>query len=139
MLALLLLMALECPVTVTGSVKIYLKAYYMHENPHGQRYVYTTPTQIATNATVTITDVEGYPVAFEWYARPYGTVTKAELEFELAATCGEVPDPVFPFIFGDGFESGDTRMWSEVFNPPPPPPEVIFEDGFESGDLEAWG
>ena len=113
--SLLLLMALECPATVTGSVEIYAKAYYLHEDPGnlGYRYTFTTDVEIHTNETV-YAHAEGHSVAVEWYSRPYGIVTKAETSFELAKTCGEVPDPVFPFIFADGFESGDTRAWSHT-------------------------
>ena len=100
MTALLLLLALECPATVTGSVEIYLKAFYLHENPPGLRYVYTSETIIATDEEVVITDVEGIPVAYEWWFRPYGSVSKAEAAFELAKTCGEVPDLVFQVLPG---------------------------------------
>lgn len=81
--------------------------YYLHENPPGERHIYTTPTITVTNSTVTITDIEGYPVAVRWYVR-----SRAGDEFHLVKTCGEVPDPIFLAIFSDGFESGDTGRWS---------------------------
>jgi hypothetical protein len=113
MINLLLAVALSCPAVVTGSVEIYVKAYYLHEDPDniGFRYTYTTDVLIVTNDTVRITDIQGIPVAFEWYSRPYGVVTKAG--FELAKTCGEVPSAGFP-LFADGFESGNTDAWSVV-------------------------
>ena len=110
--SLLILMALECQATVTGSVEIYAVAYYLHEDPAnpGHRYTFTTGVEVHTNETV-YAEAEGIPVAIEWYSRPYGGISKAEAEFELGITCGEVPDPVFPFIFSDGFESGDLGAW----------------------------
>ena len=105
----------DCPITVTGSVEIYLVAFYIHEDKddHGTRYTYTTETIIATDENLPVL-FQGYPVAFEIFARPYGTVTKTEAEFELVKTCGEVPSPVYPFIFSNGFENGSTSEWTRT-------------------------
>ena len=107
MISLLLLLALECPVAVTTPVEVYVKAYYLHEQPQGVRYVYTTPTIIVVNATVTLTDVEGFPVAIRWYMKHLDGDG-----FRAVKTCGVVPDLIFPLIFEDGFESGTTDGWT---------------------------
>jgi hypothetical protein len=113
MISLLLAVALSCPAVVVGSVEIYAKVYYLHADPSspGLRYTVTSNVLIITNDTVYI-HAEGNPVAAEWYSRPYGVVTKAG--FELVKTCGEVPDPIYPFIFANGFEAGDADAWSAV-------------------------
>ena len=79
--------AIDCPATVVGSVEIYAVAYYLHEDPAniGYRYTYTTPTQVATNSVLTI-QAEGFPVAIQWFARPYGIVTKSG--YEPVVLCG---------------------------------------------------
>ncbi len=101
----------RCPVSVSGTVEIYAVAHYLHERPRGRRYFYRTPASIITNQSVGVGDIKGTPVAFEWYARPYGIVTKS---FKLVKVCGVVPDPVFPFVFADGFEAGTTNAWSQT-------------------------
>jgi hypothetical protein len=108
----------ECPATVVGTVEIYLTAHYLHEHPRGLYWVYTTPTRIITDEVLAITDVDGTPVGYRWWARPYGTVSKADAEFEMVKECGEIPVQPYPFIFSDGFESGDTRRWSSQVPPP---------------------
>ena len=134
MIGLLLLLALECPATVMGSVELYAKVFYLHEDPNHltYRYTFTTDVEIFTNVTVYL-HAQGRPVAAEWYSRSYGSVSKAAVEFELAKTCGEIPSPRVPVIFVDEFETGNTNRWSGVF-----PPLEIFDDGFETGDTRAW-
>lgn len=113
MISLLLILALECPAMVTGSVEIYAKAFYLHEDPanQGYRYTATSNTLIITNDTV-YSHAKGIPVAIEWYSRPYGVVTKTP--FALVKTCGTVPSRIFPPVFFSGFEGGNTDAWSGV-------------------------
>jgi hypothetical protein len=114
---------LECPATVVGSWEVFLRAYYLHENPPGLRWIYTSPTITVTDTTLELTNIEGIPVAYVWWTRPHGGLTKDDTEFTPAKTCGTVPDPVFPFIFSDGFEGGNLGAWSSSSAAP----EVEFE------------
>ena len=116
MIPLLLLLALECPATVVGSVEIYLTVHYLHEAPQGLHYVLTLPTVIVTDTTITVPDVEGTPVGFRWHARPYGEVSKST--FEVVKECGVIPTQPYPLIFRDGFEGGDEGAWSRVVPAP---------------------
>ncbi len=100
-----------CPVTLSGSAELYFRAYYLHEYPRGERYVFQAAPQSWTDV-VGITGVRGKPVAFEWYARPDGVSPSPG--WELLARCGTVPDLVFPRIFSHGFEGGSTKGWSNV-------------------------
>ena len=109
---------LECPATVVGSMEMYLTAHYINEYPRGLYWVYTSPVQIVTNETATITDVEGIPVGYRWWARPYGEVTKEDAPFEMVKECGEIPVQPWPWIFDDGFEGGNTKAWSKVVPAP---------------------
>ena len=118
MIALLLMLALECPATVVGSVEIYLTAHYDHEHPQGLYWVFTSSTFIATDEVVTITSVEGIPVGYQWWARPYGEVTLVSAEYEMVKECGVIPVQPFPLIFSDGFEGGTTSAWSRVVPTP---------------------
>lgn len=113
---LLTLLTLEpvCPAVVTGSVEIYLETHYIHEYPQGLYWIHRSGTEIVTNETVDISEVEGSPVAYVWWARPYGTVSKADAEFEIVKTCGEPVVQPWPWIFEDGFESGNTVRWSRT-------------------------
>jgi len=107
LIALLLMLALECPVFIGTPEYVYAKVYYLHENPRGLRWVYTTPVSIESYRYI-IPNIQGHPVAFEWWTR-----TSTAVPFTLKKLCGEVPDPVYPLIFKDGFESGDLEAWSE--------------------------
>jgi hypothetical protein len=101
---------LDCPIDLSGTVEIYLVAYYLHEDESapGLRYRYTSAPIVASeNQNPTIT-AEGFPVAFEVFTR-----TSPTGEFSLWQTCGTVPDPVFPPIFQSGFETGNLAEWSE--------------------------
>ena len=125
----LLLMALDCPMFVGLPEQMYAKVYYLHEEPRGLRYVFTTPVSTEAFRLVRMR-AQGEPVAIEYWSR----VSDNE-SFTLKKLCGTVPDPVFPLIFSDGFESGTTSVWNETVGALDP---LIFADGFESGDLEAW-
>ena len=100
---------LECPIDITGTVEIYLVAYYLHEDPAspGLRYRYTSSPIIVNETQNPTITAEGFPVAFEVF-----TAAEPPAEFVLATTCGTVPDPVFPFIFDDGFETGNVNRWT---------------------------
>ena len=101
-----------CTITANGSVDVYAKVYYLHENPRKQRYVYTTPVLQSPDGVVSPSSIGGLPVAFEWYMRPHG-VSPAPT-WELVKTCGDVPDSVYPKIFSHTFEGGSTRGWDKV-------------------------
>jgi hypothetical protein len=99
-----------CQVTVEGSVEMYVVGYWGHQQPDTHyRRIYQTDVAIFTNTIVGV-EYDGTPLAIEWYSRPYGIVTKNS--FELVKTCGTVPSRIFPLIFQDGFETGNTDAWS---------------------------
>ena len=103
-----------CQITVSGTVEVFLIAYWEHQEPDTHyRRIYETAPIIATNTIVGV-EYDGTPLAIEWWARPYGIVTKVDIQFELVKTCGTVPSRIFPLIFEDGFEGGNTDAWSLV-------------------------
>lgn len=117
----------QCPVSLIGTARLYVVAYYLHETPPKLRYIYQTESRVWSEVVaVGVGNIEGYPVAFEWWAEPDGVVTKT---MELVKTCGTVPDPAFPLIFADGFESGTPAAWDRVvgFRPPPASPASLME------------
>jgi hypothetical protein len=88
---------IECDAIVDGSVELYARAYYLHEDPAapGTRFEYTSAVKIATDENVEVED--GSPVGVEWYYRPFGIVHTGEPgdnqgEFLLGYTCGTIPD-----------------------------------------------
>ena len=89
----------RCSYTMTRSTYAHIKVYYLHEQPEGLRYVYTSSPELLQARTHYI-HAQGHPVAFEWH-----------VEGRLVKTCGEIPDPVSSLIFSDGFESGDLGRW----------------------------
>ncbi len=88
-------LAEDCPAVVVGSVEMYLKAYYWHEDPEasGLRFTYVTENVIAENEEVGVEYAE-YPAAIEWWYRPYGMVVAANNGWILGRVCGEVPSVV---------------------------------------------
>ena len=102
-----LLALVLCPLSVSGTAEVYMVAIYAHESPvQGVRYVFTTEPQIVTDATLTPT-YEGYPVGFEWWHKAPDFQKSTDV---LVKSCGDT-DRVYPFVFSDGFESGDTSRW----------------------------
>ena len=83
----------DCPATVTGSVEMYLRAYYMHEDSEapGQRFTYTTELVIAENEEIAVALAE-HPATVEWWYRPYGIIVVSSAEFQLAKVCGDYPE-----------------------------------------------
>lgn len=88
---------LSCPVTITGAVEVRAVVWYEHEaEPHGGHlYTFTTPPVMGAG-TADLDQVEGFPVAVEWWA---GDV--------MLKRCGTRPDR----ISWDGFEGGNTARW----------------------------
>ena len=108
----LLLLALECPLTVTeGVATIYAEVIYAHEDPAnpGWRYTYTTEAQVITEGHTAHLQAEGHPIGCEWYYQQ-PEFQKAKV---LIKQCGDTRR-VFPNIFADGFESGDVLKWSST-------------------------
>lgn len=112
-LAALLLSIPQCELRATSAATIYAVAVYAHEDAArpGMRYTYQTPPQTLEPGYVARPcPCEGYPIGFEWYMVPP--------EFEkstpvLVKSCGDT-GRVYPFIFKDGFEGGDTSQWDKT-------------------------
>jgi hypothetical protein len=100
----------ECELRSTAAATIYLVAIYAHEAGPGMRYTYQTPVMVLEPGYVARPcPCEGYPIGFEWHMVPP--------EFEkstpvLVKSCGDT-SRVYPFIFKDGFDGGDTSQWSK--------------------------
>lgn len=88
--------AMECGAIVDGTVELYARAYYLHEDPvaPGTRFAHTTGVQIATDENVEVQG--GSPLGIEWYYRPFGVVhtgtyDPGDGEWLLGYTCGVIP------------------------------------------------
>ena len=108
MIGLLLVLAIECPLTVTSPVEVYARVYYLHEKAH-QHYVHTTFTVAVSDATVRITP-EGNAIGVTWHVRYHDS----DGGFRLEKICGEVPSAIYPLIFLDGVETGTTERWART-------------------------
>ena len=153
-----------CPLEVTDETELYLKAYYLNQDPlnGGYRYGYRTVSIVVENQTIEAPVEE--PVAFEVieYQGPGETLY-------LLATCGEIPSEVYPtdptptpvpatptsIPATPTTRPSDTPTATATPSPfptstptltptstptltPTPRPTPIFEDDFESGDLTRW-
>jgi hypothetical protein len=100
----------DCPIDVMGSVEAWVKVYYIHESldNHGYYYTISSDIEIITNDTYYVY-ADGSPVAYEWFATPYGIPSKNL----WTKVCGDLPGVAFP-LFEDGFETGDTSAWDKV-------------------------
>jgi len=87
------------PPQVIGVLR--LEAIYAHEDPDnpGQRYMAVDTVTLGPGQRAGIGAYEGSPIGFEWYH-----------DGALVKSCGDTGG-VFPPIFADGFESGDTGRW----------------------------
>lgn len=85
-------MITECEITIALDMEMYIRAYYLHENPAtpGERYFYRSQNFIAEAGSVDF-DL-GFPVAVQWYYRECGSLAHTLLcPWKLAKTCGEMP------------------------------------------------
>ena len=108
MISLLLMAALTCPLTITSPAEVYAKVYYLGGHPGGKRYVHTT-FMVKLRDSVISVNPDGSPVAVVWYSKQIDQDV-----FRAVQTCGTVPSRIFPLIFQDGFEGGNTDAWSLV-------------------------
>lgn len=101
----------------SGAAYIYVVAIWAHEDPAapGRRYTFTSwpGKTLGLMQVASPCPCEGYPIGFEWYMVPP--------EFEktipvLVKSCGDT-SRIYPFIFSDGFELGDTSRWSTPSGP----------------------
>jgi hypothetical protein len=92
----------ECILHMIGPGRVFLVAIYSHEK-NGARYTYEVyPKDVPIgHYRGDPSDVEGEPVGYEWWDAN-GT--------RLLKSCGDA-GRVFPMIFSDGFETGDTSRW----------------------------
>lgn len=105
----------DCDLTSTAAATVYLVAVFAHEDPArpGTRYTYQTlPQTLVPGMVARPGPYEACPIGFEWFHVP--PVFPTEQELLPAKICGDT-GRVFPFIFDDGFETGNTTRWSTVF------------------------
>ena len=101
-----------CSYFVSTMMEVELRTHWIHENPKGYYWKWRD-FAILNNVTLVPLVVGGFPVAFEWWVRPYGVLPYPN-DWHLVETCGdEAPPVVWPWIFSDGFETG-TDGWSNT-------------------------
>lgn len=94
----------ECILTTPSTGTYQLFASYLHEDEeeHGLRWVSKPKVTVPFGVTLRPCPCEGIPVGFRWVSSLIGTIKE----------CGDT-GTVFPFIFSDGFESGNLEAWNE--------------------------
>lgn len=126
---------LECYLEIPDgqAALLYVDAYYAHqdESDPTKRYWTSSPRMVVSGGNTVRLKPQGYPVGCEWWYIPPWPLDSNHIKVAEFGDTGTV----WPWIFADGFESGDWSAWSSVVTPPPP---EIFIDGFESGDMTAW-
>lgn len=102
----------ECPLTVSdGAASVYLVAIWAHEDPNnlGMRYTVQAQPQTLEPGQVATPTYEGYPIGFEWHHVP--PIFPTSKTATIVKSCGDT-GRVFPPVFSDGFEGGDTSRWT---------------------------
>jgi hypothetical protein len=93
---------------VTGPGKVFLVGIWAHEWPvKCKRWTHTSGTIVVPTGQQELkpSQVEGYPIGFEWWDGVSG---------ELIKSCGDTERNYSDCdaIFEDGFETGATSRWS---------------------------
>jgi hypothetical protein len=85
-------MLTECEIQIDEPMEMYIRAYYLHEDPAtpGERYFFRSENFIADIGPVDF--ILGFPIAIQWYYRECGSLVHSSLcPWKLAKTCGELP------------------------------------------------
>jgi hypothetical protein len=114
----------DCELRTTAAATIWLVSVFAHEDPAnpGHRYIHTTdkltiePGEVARTCYQTgrqPAPCEGWPIGFEWHWE----IPEFSKASALVKTCGET-GRIFPPIFSDGFETGNTSRWTRTVPQP---------------------